>query len=371
MDPSGPLSVFIVGTRAQLIKVAPVIVACEARAQPVLLLMTGQHKETMQDLIEEFGIRSRQEVAVVAQERSTVLSLFRWLPSAYFGLVRKLRLLKIQGQAINVVVHGDTMSTVLGALAARRSACKVFHLESGLTSGKLLDPFPEELSRRVVFRLTDIAVCPSAESADHMRSRYRCQVVDSGENTIVDSVMMAIQANSDGVPHAKLSDPYFVASLHRFQNIFDGKRLRFLVNLLVGLAERYPIHFVLHPATRKRLEAEGLLATLAAVPNINLSPRLGYRAFLALASEAACVLTDGGSNQEELAVLGVPTVVMRQHTERMDGLGQNAVMENDVGEGLLEYCLSGQFEKLRRPSRIKQAMGPSAMVADLLSQAVD
>ena len=371
MDPRGPLSVFIVGTRAQLIKVAPVIVACENRAQPVLLLMTGQHKETMQDLIEEFGIRSRQEVAVVAQERSTVVSLFQWVPSAYLGLVRKLKLLKAEGRAINVVVHGDTMSTVLGALAAGRSACKVLHLESGLTSGRLLDPFPEEISRRIVFRLTDVAVCPSAESAEHMRARYKCQVVDTQENTIVDSVMMAIQNNSDEGQSARPSGPYFVASLHRFQNIFDSKRLRYLVNLLVGLAERYPIHFVLHPATRKRLEAEGLLATLAAAPSIKLSPRLGYRAFLGLASEAACVLTDGGSNQEELAVLGVPTIVMRQATERMDGLGQNAVMEGDLGEGLLQYCLSGQFETLRHPSRTKRVMGPSVIVADLLSRPAD
>ena len=367
MKSARPLSVFIVGTRAQLIKVAPVMIACERENQAALLLLTGQHVETMQDLIEEFGIRSPQENAVPELERSTVQSLVRWIPRAYLALSRKLGSMKADGRALNVVVHGDTMSTVLGAVAARRNGIKVFHLESGLTSGKLFDPFPEEISRRIVFRVTDVAVCPGAESASYMRKNYRCSVIDTVANTIVDSVMMATQHLDSPVKEEGPQAPYMVASLHRFQNLFDGKRLRFLVKFLSELSLRYPIHFVLHPATKKRLESEGLLAGLSAIPNIRLSPRLGYSAFLGLASRAACVLTDGGSNQEELAVLGVPTIVMRQTTERADGLGENAIMEADLGQGLREYCLSGRFEELRRPSRVKSGMGPSLAVADLLA----
>ena len=366
MKSARPLSVFIVGTRAQLIKVAPVMIACERANQDALLLLTGQHVETMQDLIEEFGIHSPQENAVPDYERSTVRSLVRWIPRAYFALSRKLRSMKADGRSINVVVHGDTMSTVLGAVAARRNGVKVFHLESGLTSGKLFDPFPEEISRRIVFHVTDVAVCPGADSAAHMRKNYRCVVVDTGENTIVDSVMMATQNRGSQNQGAGPSPPYIVASLHRFQNLFDGKRLRFLVQFLSELSVQYPIHFVLHPATKKRLESEGLLAALSELPGMSLSPRLGYREFLGLASRAACVLTDGGSNQEELAVLGVPTIVMRQHTERLDGLGENAIMEGSLGSDLLAYCFAGGFEKLRRPSRVSAKMGPSMVVADTL-----
>ena len=360
-----PLSVFVIGTRAQLIKVAPVIIACEERGLPVRLLMTGQHKETMQDLVEEFGIQSPQVVAVEASERSTVFSLLTWIPRALLGLSRHLRPLR-GGAPVRVLVHGDTASTVLGALAARRCGMEVLHLESGLTSHRLFDPFPEELARRVVFRLADVALCPSQESAEHMRQAgYRCRIVDTGENTIVDSVMIATRRNA-GSQAADGAAPYLVASLHRFQNIFDRTRLRFLVSLLGEVSQRYPIHFVLHPATLKRLEAQGLSSELAGYPNIHVSPRLGYADFLKLAASAACVLTDGGSNQEELAVLGVPTIVMRQATERSDGLGSNAVMEGDVGQELASYIGSGRFEALRRPSRVKDAMGPSVLVAGLL-----
>ncbi len=360
-------SVFVVGTRAQLIKVAPVIVACERRGQAVLLLLTGQHKETMQDLVQEFEINSPQESAVDSSERSTVLSLIMWAPRAYRGLVRRLRVLKKAHAAVNVVVHGDTLSTVIGALAAKRVGAKVFHLESGLSSGKILDPFPEELSRRFVFRLVDVALCPGKVAATYMQSRYKCEVVDTGENTIVDAVMVAVKACPGGIGSIEKKN-YIVVSLHRFQNIFDSGRLRHLAALIEALASTYPIHFVLHPATRKRLESEGLLAKLAAIPAIHLSPRLGYRDFLGLASGAACVLTDGGSNQEELAVLGVPTIVMRQHTERPDGLGRNAVMEGTLSKGVLDYCVNGGVSSLRESPRIGNDFGPSELVARILAK---
>jgi UDP-N-acetylglucosamine 2-epimerase (non-hydrolysing) len=364
---AGRLSVFVVGTRAQLIKVAPAVACCEAAGQRVLLLRTGQHQETMQDLVVEFGLGAPQESVSREGERATVGSLLRWLPAATAGLVRRLRQLRREQGAINVVVHGDTLSTLLGAFAGRCAGARVFHLESGLSSGRLFDPFPEELTRRLVFRMTDVALCPGPASADYMRSRHRCQVVDTGGNTIVDAVMLAARARAgDG---EDVGQPYLVASLHRFQNIYDGERLRFLVDTVTALSESFIVHFVLHPATRKRLAASGALARLEAAPGVRLSPRLGYGRFLRLAAGAECVLTDGGSNQEELAVLGVPTLVMRQHTERPDGLGHNAVMEGDLGQGVLEFLRGGGHRALRRESAVGSSFGPSRRVAELLAGA--
>jgi UDP-N-acetylglucosamine 2-epimerase (non-hydrolysing) len=366
MAADGGRPVFVVGTRAQLIKVAPVVAACEEAGQPVLLLMTGQHQETMSDLVEEFGLRSPREPLFAVTERATVLSLLAWAPRALFALVRRLRALAAESGPPKVVVHGDTLSTLLGALAARLAGARVYHLESGLSSGRLFDPFPEELTRRLVFRMTDVALCPGPDSADYMRKRHpRVETVDTGGNTIEDAVMMAARQPAEA-PRTD-AGPYLVASLHRFQNIFDAARLRFLADLIEALAARYRIHFVLHPATRKRLEASGLMARLGTVSGLVLSPRLGYGAFLRLAAGAECVLTDGGSNQEELAVIGVPTVIMRQATERLDGLGQNAVMEASLGEGLRDYLLEGGFRSLRRASRVGDRFGPSAAVARLLA----
>jgi UDP-N-acetylglucosamine 2-epimerase (non-hydrolysing) len=350
--------VFVIGTRAQLIKVAPVIVLCESKGLPICLLMTGQHLETIQDLVDEFGIRTPLTRTVEAMERSTVGSLLWWLPSAYFGLRKSLQKIKAENANFDVIVHGDTLSTLIGAFAGWRVGARVVHLESGLTSGKLFDPFPEELSRRVVFRLVDVVMCPNETAAAYMRSRHRCRVEDTRGNTILDAVAMvgAMDVARDQKP------AYLVVSLHRFQNIYDSSRLLELVVLLEAAASRYPIHFVLHPATRKRLVHEKLFDRLAAAPGMVLSPRLGYGDFLRLAAGAACVLTDGGSNQEELAALGVPTIIMRKATERPDGLGGNAVMEADISEGVRLFLLKGDFGRLFASPIKLEADGPSERV---------
>lgn len=349
---------FVIGTRAQLIKVAPVVVACERRGLASTLLMTGQHQETMQDLITEFRITSPQVVALPASEHSTVRSLLSWLPAAYKGVRTRLREIGAQ----TVLVHGDTLSTLVGALAARRNKIRVVHLESGLSSGRLFDPFPEEICRRLVFRMTDIAMCPNAIAADYMRRHHRAEVIDTGGNTIVDAVALtgasSIKTNSDA--------PYLVASLHRFQNIYDTRRLSQLVALIVALSEHFIVHFVLHPATRDRLNKQSLMNHLSSVSNVRLSPRMGYKEFLCLAAGAACVLTDGGSNQEELAVLGVPTIVMRERTERVDGLGRNAIMETDVSDGVLRFLLDGVHESLRTQALRPADHGPSVRIAEYL-----
>jgi UDP-N-acetylglucosamine 2-epimerase (non-hydrolysing) len=361
----GRSAVFIVGTRAQLIKIAPVAVACERKGIDCVLLMTGQHRETMQDLIAEFGIASPQVAAVEADEHSTVSSLLRWLPAAYRGVKARLALLASRGEGrIDVMVHGDTLSTLVGAFAAKRSGARVVHLESGLTSGRLLDPFPEEVCRRLVFRMTDVAMCPNAEAADYMRRAHRrAAVVDTGGNTILDAVALTGAVRATGAP-----GDYMVASLHRFQNIYDGARLRRLVDIVETASPSLVVHFVLHPATRKRLEAVGLLPRLQDNPRVRLLPRMGYRDFLTLAAGAACVLTDGGSNQEELAALGVPTIVMRAHTERPDGLGGNAVMEADVTGGVESFIASKGYEALRHPAMRIGDEGPSQRIVDALWQ---
>jgi UDP-N-acetylglucosamine 2-epimerase (non-hydrolysing) len=237
------------------------------------------------------------------------------------------------------------------------------HLESGLSSGRLLDPFPEELCRRLVFRMTDVAMCPDAQTSRYMSRYRRVKVVNTHGNTISDSVALTGAARVSR-PEGK---PYIVASLHRFQNIYNVKRLRNLVALVEAVAKQFTVHFVLHPATRGRLENDGLLERLTCAEGVSLHPRMGYRDFLCKAAGAACVLTDGGSNQEELAVLGVPTIVMRTRSERPDGLGENAIMENDVPGTLEGFIVGNGFGELRRPSRMNPVSGPSSQIAMFLA----
>lgn len=301
---------------------------------------------------------------MVARERATVLALITWLPQAYQGIIKKLRILKNKEESLYILVHGDTLSTALGALAGHKLGARVVHLESGLTSKRIFDPFPEEILRRLVFRLSDIAMCPNKENYTHILNNYKnCIVFNTEGNTILDAIRIS------GVSR-KLQDNnnfYIVVSIHRFQNIYKRKRFEYLIDLLIAIAQSHQVKFVLHPATRKRLKKYHLYEKLAKYEKIELLPRLGYRDFLKLAAKSACVLTDGGSNQEELAAIGVPTIIMREATERSDGLGQNALMENEVPQKIIDYISQGSYKFLEGQTN-NQEIRPSKKIIDYLCQ---
>lgn len=357
------ICVFVVGTRAQLIKVAPVIVSCERGGLSVRLLMTGQHRETMLDLLTEFGVLTPPIDVMRATENASIAALLGWAPRALFRLIRHLRMMRREFPRIDLVVHGDTLSTLLGAVAGRLIGARILHIESGLSSGRLLDPFPEEITRRLVFRLADVAFCPGPAETARMK-RYHCAIVDTAGNTILDAVHLTGAAQR----RVRLAAPHILVSLHRFQNLYDGRRFDYLMTVVSQLAASHDVCFVLHPATRKRIAASGWVKTFESLPRLRLLPRMGYRDFLRLAADAECVLTDGGSNQEELASLGVPTVIMRETTERLDGLGANAVMERDIQDGVVAWLGRGGSRALRRAPAVPSVPGPSERITRWLAQ---
>jgi UDP-N-acetylglucosamine 2-epimerase (non-hydrolysing) len=293
------------------------------------------------------------------------LRLITWLPGTLFRCWRYVGSVKTYtASAPLVIVHGDTLSTFLGALAAWFAGGWTVHLESGLSSGKITDPFPEELLRRLTFRLARVALCPNDDAVERMRKFGNCKVIHTGENTLLDCVRLALQ--SDKPAASEDVDSYFVASIHRFQNIYQKARLEIIVDQLLGLAEIAPIHFILHPPTVIRLRKYGLYDRLDSAPGVLLRQRMPYTEFLVLIAAARGVISDGGSNQEELAYLGVPTVLFRERSERPDGLGANVVLRDDSMRPLAEFVLSGDLDALRRESRIHDAVQPSRITVEAL-----
>lgn len=333
--------IFIVGTRAQLIKVAPTIRVFEENSLPTKFILTGQHKDTMDDLIQEFGIKTVPMQLIKDKEHSSIIALLLWMPSIFFLLLNNLR----KQQESYVFVHGDTLTTLFSTLTAKLSRHKVVHLESGLTSNKVLSPFPEELIRRIVFRYTDIACCPSQQDVDNMKKYSNINILYTHGNTILDSIEYL--KVGDGVDIEKNT---ILVSLHRFQNIYNKGRLISIVSMLIELSHSYEILFVLHPATQKKLTKYHLIDQLHNCPNIQLLPRMIYQRFLNLALSTEAVITDGGSNQEELAFFGHPTILLRDATERQDGLGVNAILINNPLK-VLEYILLKKHLSLRFPKK--------------------
>lgn len=359
-------SVFVIGTRAQLVKVAPVLTRSVASDLPHSVWLAGQHTESIDDLIRDFQLKSPIVNAPLGRERSNIIGLLRWLPGAIIACRRYIRhCSRESGRKPLVVVHGDTMSALVGALAGYSLSADIVHLESGLSSGLLFDPFPEEFTRRIIFRLTDWALCPNDEATRRMQERGCREVVDTRENTLLDCVRFALSKASTSEDQ---TTDYFVASIHRFQNIYRKARLTQIVDELISVAEISPIRFVLHPATESRLRSTGLLDVLSKQPAIKLDPRMSYTAFLSLIAGARAVFTDGGSNQEELSYLGVPTVLFRGRSERPDGLGKNVRFRSQISGGLASWITVGHLDELRQPSRIQDEIQPSDLTVAALER---
>ena len=315
----------IIGTRAQLIKMAPILRELELRKCPYHLVLTGQHNETMDELLGQFEVAAKPIRLWVGEDITGIGQMGIWFVRTMFALIR--RRAEMVGTGPNVfVVHGDTFSTLLGALTGRLLKLQVAHVESGLRSFNILHPFPEELTRIAVFWLATIAYCPNSWAEKNL-GKFRLEKVNCRQNTLLDAARFALAQ-----PRHEQSicehERYGVVSIHRFENIFSENQFRKILDLLEIMALNQPLIFVLHPATRKKLVQFQLMERVASNPRFMLRNRMGYIPFLQLLRNSSFVVTDGGSNQEELSYLGIPTLLMRRATERTEGLESNVVISN-------------------------------------------
>jgi len=314
----------VIGTRAQLIKMAPIIKLCETKGYPFTLLHTGQHFESLDEICKDFEINTTWQTLYHGKEVSTIWQAFLWCLSMSGLLISNKFYSQFDNSKKNLIlIHGDTLSTLLGAMLGKRFKIPVAHVESGLRSFNLFHPFPEEITRLLTFRLSNIAFCPSEWAKNNLSKYTHLETINTDGNTIIDSLNLISQRKTEyPIP----AEPYGVISIHRFENIFFLKRFKSILDQIINLAKQYKLVFVLHPATRKRLNTTDYLKILGDNPNIELRPRTNYNNFITLLSSSKFVISDGGSNQEELSVFGIPTYLMRKSTERQDGLERNIVL---------------------------------------------
>lgn len=337
---------FFIGTKAQLIKTAPIMKIFEEKKKPYRFIFTGQHNETIDELLRSFGIKKPDITLHKGEDIAERGKMFFWL-------IKILRLIFFNQKEIFgdtkkediVLIHGDTISTLLGAIAGRLSGIRVGHVESGLRSFRLFHPFPEEIIRRIVFALSDIYFCPNECLAKNLE-KYSGEKIILGENTLLDAIKLVekSETSDEEIPKEK----FFICSIHRHENIFS-KRIFFLVDLLRDIAKNNIIIFVLHPATTKQLKKTGLFQKLESEKNIILRPRSDYFSFLRIVKKSSGLLTDGGSNQEECAYLGIPCLLLRSASERTEGMSENVVL-SDYKKGVI-FDFINNSEKYRRQEK--------------------
>ena len=349
------------GTKAQYIKTAPLLRLLDAHRVPYRLIDSGQHGALSVGLRRELGVRDPDHVLGADRDVETIPQAIRWALGIAWRLVagRRLRREVFGGLGGVCVVHGDTPSTLLATLLARRAGLQVAHLEAGLRSGHLLHPFPEEAIRVVVMRLARLLFAPDADAvANLQRMRVRGQVVPLPGNTVVEALHHELAMRGSAA-----ADGPVVVTMHRVENLNRRERVEQLVAAVERIAATRPVRFVQHGPTVETLRRRGWEQRLRAA-GVELVPLAPHGEFVAMLAAAPFVLTDGGSIQEECALLGTPTLLWRGYTERPDGVGANVVL-GGYDEAVLEAFLADP-QRHRHPPADTGARPSEVVLAYLL-----
>jgi UDP-N-acetylglucosamine 2-epimerase (non-hydrolysing) len=322
----------LLGTRAQIIKMAPVMHLLQERGIEYNFIFMAQHRETVYEMLDDFSLKHPDYVLgnIDTDIVSSARMVFWSCGVLASGIRDRSKVFRGDKQGI-VLIHGDAPPLFLGAIMARIQGLQVASIEAGLRSFNLLRPFPEELVRVVTGKLglIDIHFCQD-DAALRNAGRYAGRAVNTSGNTILDAIQLATKINNNKHPGNSHfgQEKYAVVTLHRYETISRKRQLSKAIDLVLRISKSINIKFIMHPPTKAALHRVGLYHKLENSPGVNLSPRLNFIDFQALISNAEFLVTDGGSNQEESYYMGIPCLLFRSETERSEGLDKNVVLSS-------------------------------------------
>ncbi|WP_114809018.1 non-hydrolyzing UDP-N-acetylglucosamine 2-epimerase [Paraburkholderia kururiensis] len=364
----------VLGTRPEVIKLAPVIEALRPRVETIVCA-SGQHKEMLAQALGFFGIVPDISVDTMSPGQSLNI-LSAKLLTEMDGVLERVR-------PDWVVVQGDTTTAFCAGLAAFHRGIAVAHVEAGLRTRDLANPFPEEANRSLLARIVTRHFAPTELARQNLLHEGidDARIVVTG-NTVVDAIMLARQSWEQAPASLALprwegaEQSHILVTCHRRENF--GETLLGICKVLRDLCGRYrqyqwvfPVH--LNPAVR-----EPVMRELGAIPNLALIEPVDYPSSLYLISRSVLVVSDSGGIQEEAPTFGVPVVVMRGHTERREGVDAGfATLAGQTPEGI-EAAAVAWLDNPERRQALRNRANPygdgrasERMVASLLGQPVE
>ena len=315
------LSIF--GTRPEAIKMAPVITGLRSHSDAISsrVCITAQHRELLDQVLAVFDIKPDYDLNIMQSGQS--------LSEVTSRVISQLDPLLEQERPDWVLVQGDTSTTFAGALAAYYHRVKVGHIEAGLRTNNKWQPYPEEINRRMVSVLADLNFAPTQTSKSNLIAEgIDPDSIEVTGNTVIDALLMAVQKpfsfDKSVLADIPLEKEILLVTAHRRESF--GKPLESICKAVRTIAEEnvdsVHIVFPVHPNPQVRNTVYPLLGESS---NISLIEPLDYLPFVHLLKKAHLVLTDSGGIQEEAPGLGKPVLVLRELTERPEGVQAGTV----------------------------------------------
>lgn len=332
----------VFGTRPEAIKLAPLIKEFQSNPQlfETIVCVTAQHRQMLDEVLEVFSVVPDYDLDVMRENQN--------LADVFCRILQSMMVVIQEAKPDYVVVHGDTSTCFAAALSAFYTKTKVLHVEAGLRTLDISSPFPEEMNRQIVGRLADFHFSPTVRNKENLLREgvSEKQILVTG-NTIVDALEQinswldkSNSKLSDQI-HSKLKsiltfdwrqEKFMLITAHRRENF--GKPFAEIFDSIKILASEYPKYkFVLplHPNPNVQKQA---LNSLSNINNVSLIPALDYLSFIELLRFCHFVMTDSGGVQEEAPSFGKRLLLLRNNTERPEGLvgGQTYMVGSDKEE---------------------------------------
>ncbi|WP_309079874.1 non-hydrolyzing UDP-N-acetylglucosamine 2-epimerase [Zhihengliuella sp.] len=318
-----PVIMPIYGTRPEAIKMAPIVKALEeSDLFDSRVVVTGQHREMLDQVNELFGIEPDVDLKIMRPNQSLSGIMTRTID----GLDELFRTEKPAA----VIVQGDTTTSTAGAIAAFYHGIPVVHAEAGLRSFDIFSPFPEEANRKMTSQVTSLHLAPTSVSKKNLLTENIAEkdIVVTG-NSVIDALLTTVEKE---VP---FSDPQLeelaasgrrilLVTTHRREN--QGGAMEGVGRALKRIAEAEPDMTIVLPAHKNPVVREAVLPSLEGLDNVVVTEPLAYGEFTRMLSLAHVVLTDSGGVQEEAPSLGKPVLVMRENTERPEAVSAGTVV---------------------------------------------
>lgn len=311
---SSPVRVCItLGTRPEAIKVAPVIQQFQRSPQfKTQVVLTGQHREMVEQVMQLFELTADHDLAIMQPQQTLTDITCRSLQG--------LQSLFQQLQPQLVLVQGDTTTAFAATLAAFYQKIPVGHIEAGLRTDDLFNPYPEEANRRLISQLTQLHFAPTPLAVEHLQRSGVVGDIHMTGNTVIDALLtVAARQPACNVPGLDWSQyRVLLATVHRRENW--GAPLQEIAQGFLQILDKFPDTALLLPLHRNPVVREPLQQWLGNHPRAFLTEPLDYAELVGAIQRSYLLLTDSGGLQEEAPSLGKPVLVLRETTERPEAI---------------------------------------------------
>lgn len=355
---------FFIGTEAELMKMFRVIKEARNRGYVCKIISNGQNMIHNSFFLPLCDSKVDIDLTKYADKTKDAGGYLKWyLRTEKIGvrilkeeLKKNLRAKKI------LVVHGDTLSTLMGARIARKCKLQYVHVESGLRSFNWFSPFPEEFDRFFSSLHSVINFCPKQNYTDYAAKRFKGKAVNTMYNTGIETLYYALEQIKEKKMSAISDQKYFVLAMHRQENLLNRKFMNNVIEAACEMAEKMSCVFIYHVQTQEMLKKYELWEKIENNPHIMVVGRQGYCEFINTIIHSEFIMADGCGNQQEMYYLGKPYLIMRTKIESSsEGLGWNAKMFNGSFEDAKKFT-EGYTAYIHDP--IKPERLPSNIIMD-------